>query len=356
LLQTLQLKDFRCFESVELELSGHNALFIGQNAQGKTSILESVCVLLRLQSPRASTMKEMVRFESESGGFFVGGGWENRQLKFGFGGRLKKLSVDGAVTKKAGEYLGRSGKVVWMGNGDLQLVRGRSEGRRRYLDFIASQLYPDYLSALRSYERAVRARNNLLKDQPTPWPQIDSYTALLVRHGEVLLARRQSLVDMLRPWIIDAGTHLSNSSETPGIDFAPTAAPGELEAQLEIARDADARRGLCTIGPHRDDLLLAIDERPAATFGSEGQQRTFALALKLAQARLLGEQQDAEKPILLIDDVFGELDVARRNALLSYLPEDSQKLITTTHLDWAEQDRLEGTHYDVMTGSVERTS
>lgn len=353
MLHSLQLRDFRCFGQTSLHLDGKDAVFIGQNAQGKTSILESICVLLRLQSPRAGTLREMVSFESNEG-FFIGGNWSDRQLNFGYGRRLKKLSVDGSTTRKTSDYLGRSGHVVWMGNGDLQLINGRGEGRRRYLDFIGSQIFPDYLSALRCYERATRARNNLLKNMPVPWAQVDAYTLLLVQHGEVLLRRRTELVTLLQPWVADAGSSLSRSTETASIAYQPKAVLGTLARALEESREADARRGQTIVGPHRDELALEIDGHPAGTFGSEGQQRTFALALKLAQARLLAERDDAEKPILLIDDIFGELDVTRRNALLAYLPEDSQKLITTTHLDWAEMDRIECDIYDVKAGQLSR--
>lgn len=353
LLDSLQLRDFRCFGETCLDLGGRDAVFIGRNAQGKTSILESICVLLRLQSPRANTLREMVHFDSQEG-FFVGGNWSGRQLKFGYGGRLRRLSVDGSVTRKTGEYLRLSGHVVWMGNSDLLLVSGRGEGRRRYLDFIGSQIFPDYLSALRSYERAMRARNNLLKDLPTPWAQVDAYSRLLVQHGEILLRRRSELVALLQPWVVDAGSSLSRDTETASIDYRPKAAPGTLSEALEASREADARRGQTTVGPHRDELALEIDSHPAGTFGSEGQQRTFALALKLAQARLLAERDEREKPILLIDDIFGELDPSRRNALLTYLPEDSQKLITTTHLDWAEEQRIGGPIYHVEGGILTR--
>jgi len=355
-LESLQLRDFRCFEQADLPLSGEDAIFVGQNAQGKTSILESVCVLLRLQSPRATSMREMAKFESESGGFFVGGTWAGRDLKFGFGGRLKRLSADGEVVKRPSHYLARSGRVVWMGNHDVQLVRGRGDGRRRYLDFIASQLFPEYLVALRSYERAVRARNNLLKDYPVAWDQVDAYTELLVRHGEMITSRRAELVDRLRPRVSEAGSHLSGKLERQEIAYSPSAQPDSLAAVLEESREADSRRGQTTVGPHRDELQLEVDGRSAARFGSEGQQRSFALALKLAQARLLADQDGGERPILLIDDVFGELDVARRNALLDYLPKDSQKLITTTHIDWAERDGLPGRCFEVSGGGVTEQS
>ncbi len=353
MLQSLQLRDFRCFKETALELNGEDAVFVGSNAQGKTSILESICVLLRLQSPRARTLREMVHFDSREG-FFVGGNCSGRALKFGYGGHQRRLSVDGSLTRKAGAYLRLSGHVVWMGNDDLQLIRGRGDGRRRYLDFIGAQIFPDYLSALRCYERATRARNALLKTHPVSWPQVDAYTRLLVTHGEILLQRRAELGRLLQPWIVDAGARLSRDTEAISLNYQPAALPGALADALDASRETDTRRGQTTVGPHRDELELAINGRPAGTFGSEGQQRSFALALKLAQAKLLAERDPNEKPILLIDDIFGELDLARRNALLAHLPKESQKLITTTHLDWAEQQRIAGSIHVVEAGTIRR--
>ena len=145
---------------------------------------------------------------------------------------------------------------------------------------------------------------------------------------------------------------LSGGQESPRISYRPSAVPGSLAQSLEEAREADARRGLSTVGPHRDDLSLEIGGRAAGTFGSEGQQRTLALALKLAQARLLASPDGGGSPILLIDDIFGELDLSRRNALLSYLPQESQRLITTTHLDWADEGGLDVQTFRVAGGVV----
>ena len=342
MLSSLQLNQFRCFETLRLELGEGVTLFVGDNAQGKTSILEAACVLLRLQSPRASGVGDVVRFENDAAA--VSGEFGDSELRSQYRegrGRGRSLAVDGETQRRPGDYLRASGRVVWMANDDLVLVRGGGDGRRRYLDFMASQLVPAYRPALKAYEKALRSRNSLLKRDAVPkWPEIDAYTQLLAEHGAVLTRQRRDLVAELLPLAQEAQALISGCRPSEGEDLVLEyrSAAGDnddLTAELLARRGEEARRRQTVAGPHRDDLVLTINGMPAAKFASEGQQRTLALALKLAQARLFVER-GGEPPVLLIDDVFGELDPGRRNALMGARSKASQKLITTTHLDWLE--------------------
>jgi DNA replication and repair protein RecF len=371
-LTSLRLRDFRCFEALSCPLAAEGeTLFIGDNAQGKTSILEAVCVLLRLQSPRTLSGKELARFGS--GGFGIAGTMEDgRELTHThtLAGAERRLLIDGEPARRPGEYLASSGLVVWMGNGDLELVSGGGEPRRRFLDFLGSQFFPEYRPALRAYEKALKQRNFLLKRDAVPaWPEIDAYTAVLAPHSETLLRLRASLLEKLSPHAAaahhairagDAVSVTANSdlstvppamTENLSLTFQPGGDPDHLAAQLHARRADEARRRVTLHGPHRDDFLIALDGMPAATFASEGQQRTIALALKLAQATLLHEAR-GQAPILLLDDIFGELDPGRRNALLAALPAGSQKLITTTHLHWLDAHRRPEKRYQVVKGAV----
>ncbi len=375
MLRSLQLNQFRCFESLRLEFGEGVTLLVGDNAQGKTSILEAVCVLLRLQSPRASNVGDVVSFERT--GAAVGGAYGDSELRFQYRegkGRGRTLLVDGETQRRPADYLRASGRVVWMANDDLVLVRGGGEGRRRYLDFMASQLMPNYRPALKAYEKALRTRNFLLKRDTIPkWPEIDAYTQLVVEHGALLTAQRRELVACLQPFARDAqavisargtahplpknaepGTASNGASEELTLAYQPASGTdNDLATELLNRRGEECRRRQTVAGPHRDDLELRINGMPAAKFASEGQQRTLALALKLAQARLFVEQGGAP-PVLLIDDVFGELDPGRRNALMGAWPEASQKLITTTHLDWLEDAGFVGARVlQVLAGKVE---
>ncbi|MGK0187776.1 MAG: DNA replication and repair protein RecF [Verrucomicrobiales bacterium] len=359
-VSALRVHQFRCFSSLACELADGVNLFTGDNAQGKTSILESVCVLLRLQSPRTSATADLVKFDSN--GFGIRATLGETELSHSWQAGKRKLALDGDVCRRSSDYLASSGLVVWMGNEDIQLVRGAGEGRRRYLDFIGSQLFPDYRPALLAYEKALRSRNFLLKRDASPsWRQIDAYSDVLVRHGEILIQRRAQLVEFLQPWAAEAHACVGGNKETLAIDYhcgatSPESPDAGFAESLAASQPHELRRRVTLVGPHRDDLALKVDQRSAGQYASEGQQRTVALALKLAQARLLQERRQIT-PVILVDDIFGELDPSRRNALLNYLPADAQKLITTTHLGWlddtpASSSEIIRTRFQVSAGTV----
>lgn len=332
-ISALRLQDFRCFAALSCELPGGLCAFVGQNAQGKTSILEAVCVLLRLQSPRARGRGDLVRFGAEA--FGVAGDWDAHALKVAGARQRRELWLDGVRVEKASDYLKASGLVVWMGSEDRDLVKGGGEGRRRYLDFLGAQASPSYREASRAYERALRSRNALLRGPRPDRRSLDAYGAQLVRHGESIAAYRADLIARLGPLAAAGQRAVSGSGEALELEYRPNAAPGMLASRLAESFDADLRRGATQSGPHRDDLVIRVNGRAAGSFASEGQQRTVALALKLAQFELLRSLGNC-LPVLLVDDVFGELDPGRRNALFGALPQGTQTLVTTTHLDWVD--------------------
>ncbi|RFC49592.1 MAG: DNA replication and repair protein RecF [Verrucomicrobia bacterium] len=349
-LSSLRLRDFRCYHSLNCPLTQGITVFTGDNAQGKTSLLEAVCVLLRLQSPRTTGARDLIRFSADS--FGVAGTLDNHDLRHTAGPDGRSLTIDGTTQRKPADYLAASGLVVWFGNSDRDLITDTSEIRRRYLDFLGSQLFPEYKPALRRCEAALRSRNFLLRrDASPPWRQIDAYTRILADATSVLSSLRSQLLNALAPEAAAAHAVVSSSSEILTITYLPGSEP-DLPAQLDRLRDEELRRRVTAAGPHRDDFSLAIDSRPANRFGSEGQQRTVALALKLAQAAVL-RSLSGRDPILLLDDIFGELDPSRRNALLSALPPNAQKLVTTTHLLWTDASFQPDAIWKVSNGSLE---
>ncbi|MEP6808826.1 MAG: DNA replication and repair protein RecF [Chthoniobacterales bacterium] len=331
MLTELQLRNFRCFAALRVEFGPGFNFFLGANGQGKTSILEGACVLLRLQSQRSSTLAPTVRVGETS--FAVAGKYDGHFLEFRQSAWRRKLSFDHTEQRGTAEYL-RLGRVVSLANTDIEMVRGGAEARRRFLDFLGAQIYPAYRPTLRSYERALRSRNALLKS-PQPRPrELAAYDAPLLEHGTKLSCLRAALVERLRNEAATAHTEISGLGESLCVTFAPGNAL-DFAADLERSRAQEMRLRQTVVGPHRDDLSLLVDERPAAQFASEGQQRTVALALKLAQARVFAADE-GRAPLLLIDDIFGELDPSRRNRLLTALPAASQKLVTATALQWRE--------------------
>lgn len=332
MLTGLKLRDFRCFEGLEFEAAPGAQFIVGDNAQGKTSILEAAAVLLRLASPRSAALGPLTRFGAAS--FSVQGKYGGAEMQFRYSPEGRRLVLDGEPQTGPAEYL-RVARVVYFGNGDVELVRGPGEGRRRFLDFLGAQIEPLYRSNLRAYERALRSRNRLLKAVPARRREVEAYNAPLLGAGALLGDLRRNLVAELAPWARRAQRSIrgdADAGEELTLDYHPGAG-ADFAAALEASRDDETRLRQTVIGPHRDDLLLRLGGRMAGTFGSEGQQRTLALALKLAQAGLI-ESVSRVPPLLLLDDIFGELDPFRRNALLEALPRQAQWLVTTTHLDW----------------------
>jgi DNA replication and repair protein RecF len=349
-LRTLRAVDFRCFSGLSLEIPAAGAVFTGDNAQGKTSILEAVCVLVRLHSPRTRRMPALTRIGSPAGFGIAGEAWDMERRVRWQGGL--ELAVDTEPRDGPGAYLADGGLIVWMGNEDLDLVRGPAEGHRRYLDFIGSQIEPGYRTALARYRRALKAKNLLLKDPRPREEEIRSYEEVMIAEGSMLVHARARIVELLTPRAAFAQRSVSGRDEILTLEYR--AAGGmDLRAAMEQARERERRQRQSFVGPHRDDLLLSINGLAAAEFASEGQQRTLALALKLAQGEALAAARGS-LPVYLIDDVFGELDPGRRNAVLHALPAAAQKWITTTHLSWLDDSQGLGgmARYQVREGET----
>lgn len=346
MLTELKLRNLRCFAALRVELAPGFNFFIGQNGQGKTSILEGACALVRLQSQRSSTLAPLIKIGEKS--FAIAGRCHGYELEFRYSTLRRKLSFDGVEQRNAAEYL-RIGRVVSLANTDIELVRGGSEFRRRFLDFLGSQMEASYRATLREYERALRARNALLKSPQARPRELASYDGPFLEHGAKLGESRAQIVAQLTQFAADAHREISGSTETLALQFVPGNA-ADFAADLARSSAQELRLRQTVVGPHRDDLSLEVNEMAAVQYASEGQQRTVALSLKIAQARVFAAEENAP-PLLLIDDVFGELDPARRNRLLGSLPKEAQKLVTATTLAW-QAERIEGPVFTLSEGQL----
>lgn len=350
MVRSLRLQNFRCFDGLSIELPASGGVFLGENAQGKTSILEALCVLTRLHSPRTRRMATMARIGT--GGFGIAGETWDQERRVDFSREGLALKVDGEPREGQGQYLADGGLVVWMGNEDLELVRGPGEVRRRYLDFLGAQLDPGYRRAWSRYKIALKSKSLLLKDPRPNEAEISAYEEILIEHGTELMESRARLVTALGPHAALAQADVSGKAEPLALVYQPSGG-SDLRAALQHARERERRMRQCVVGPHRDDLDLRLHGLSASEFASEGQQRTLALALKLAQGKLL-EELGGKLPIYLMDDIFGELDPGRRNALMQHLPAQAQKWITTTTLDWLTEtpDLADLARFTVAGGEV----
>lgn len=336
MLATLRLMNFRCYPALRWEIPPEGAILLGDNAQGKTSIMESMCLALTLHSPRATRMEPLVTHGNSGFGISLDTdlgtrrlAWENRKLS---------LHVDGIPCRDYSDFLAEAPPVIWLSNSDIALVNGAADERRKYLNFLGSQWHPHYRAALLAYRKALRARNMLLRNPRHTQATLQSYTKVMAIHGERLIQLRHQLLRLLQPHVAHLHMQISGKAEQVDLQYA-SSSPANLLAALENATANDEKAGHTTMGPHRDDFHLLIAGKPAAAFASEGQQRTLSTALLLAQSGLLREETGTP-PILFIDDIFGELDPKRRGALLETLPQDGQIFITTTHLSWLQDTIL----------------
>lgn len=254
-----------------------------------------------------------------------------------FASGSRQLILDSKPQSRSDDYLSVA-RITWFANSDLELVKGSGSVRRRFLDFLGVQSVPGYRKALRDYERTLRSRNALLKEG-RPRREIAAFDPPLIEAGEFLLEARRVLIEAVAPLASAACAKISGSADALALAYQP-GCKGSLAESLAASHGEEERLRQTVRGPHRDDLEISLNGLKASSFASEGQQRGIALALKIAQARHL-EALHEKPPVLLLDDIFGELDAARRNHLLASLPGDAQTIITTTFLDWAEGHPIE---------------
>ena len=330
MLTNLRLSNFRCYSTLRWNIPAEGAILLGANAQGKPSLMEALCFALTLHSPRTNRLDKLARQMGGQFGISLETDAHTRRLVWDE--RKLNLQVNGAERRDYADFLSDTLPVTWLANSDMGLVNGPAEERRRYLDFLGSQWHPVYRQALQAYRKALKSRNALLRHPRRSHAALRSYAELMAQHGEIIMQLRRQLLERLHPHISHLHRSISGGTEQVQLLYTPSSTQA-LSTALEHALEADERAGFTTVGPHRDDFVLMIAGMNAAEFASEGQQRTLAIALQMAQGAMLQEETGCA-PILLIDDIFGELDTARRRALLQLLPAESQVFITTTNLDW----------------------
>jgi DNA replication and repair protein RecF len=356
-LAHLRLRDFRNYARLDTDFSPGFHLLLGDNAQGKTNILEAVYLMATLRSFRGVGGAQMIRHGAK--GYFVGGtvvGQGERDIKIYWSARERKLALDGQPVKKLVDYFGALRTVVFCTE-DLQLVKGTARSRRRFLDLLLAQTQPGYLALLQRYMHSVRARNALLKARVTDEAALESFSAELVKLGNDIIRARRELVPKFSPLARLAYRRISNDAEELRIEYLPSV-KNDFAVELAQARAREKTFRATLVGPHRDDLQLLLHEKSAAQFGSEGQKRTLAIALKMAQAEFL-TCIHGSPPVLLIDDVMGELDVKRRSGLLPLLARSreasGQVFMTCTDENWPSELGKDLQRWTVKQGTLQRS-
>lgn len=328
-LRRISCRDFRNFERMDLDLPEAGLAIIGENGQGKTNLLESIFYMQVLRSARGARDQDLVRFGAK--GFHIAAGFSfddeagKSELSVGFetAGRRKKVTLDGGVVSRMSDAFGSLPSVMFSPR-DIQLIAGAPSERRRFLDLVLALTSRRYLSALQHYRAALVRRNAALRDaarsgdegSPAVWePSLAEHGATLVCERAAWVRNRADEFSQLSAAIGESGeSRMSYASPIARSDDPQTA----LAEALARQRKHDIRRGMTHSGPHRDDLALMLDGRELRLFGSAGQQRTAAIALRMLEGATLRAARGVA-PVMLLDDPFAELDVRRSARILELL-------------------------------------
>jgi DNA replication and repair protein RecF len=327
---SLSLKDFRNFERLEMDFPAGGLVVTGENGQGKTNLLESAYYLSLLRSVRGARDMDVVRFGAA--GFFIEAAMcvpDARALSVGFerAGRRKRVRRDGAVVDRLSDALGAL-PVVMFSPSDVELVSGAPSARRRFLDIMLALSSRGYLHALQLYRAALDRRNAALRDAAKSGAHgrttaVEVWEPPLAEHGAALMRVRRSWIAQVTSRFAERCASIGERGVIhlkyqAGVDANAESLEVALADALAAKRASDVRYGLTQTGPHRDDLIMLLDGRELRTFGSAGQQRTAAIALRTLEAETLRDARGAA-PVFLLDDPFAELDLRRATRVLALL-------------------------------------
>lgn len=346
-IDRLWLADFRNYSELSLEFAPGLTAVVGANGEGKSNLLEALGYLATLESFRGAPREALVRVGSPQATVRAEGDADGRRVlieaEITTGRGRDRVLVNRQPLRRARDLLGVI-RVTVFAPDDLELVKGGPAARRRYLDDLLVALHPKYDALRADVDRALRQRNTLLKqcnrrlDEAAGFT-LDVWDAKLAEHGEALATAREDTAAQLVDVVSEAYDQVADSSAAVGLRYERTWSGALLEALQESRKD-DLRRGVTLVGPHRDDLALSLAGLPARTHASQGEQRSLALALRLGSHHLVG-QVTGSFPLLLLDDVFSELDPARSAALLRHLPAGQSLLTTASALpEEAKPDRV----------------
>lgn len=360
ILKSIELKNFRNYEDLNLKFdSGTNILF-GDNAQGKTNILEAAYVSGTTKSHKGSRDKDMIRFGEDEAHIrtLVEKQGKEYQLDIHLKkNRSKGIAINKVPIKKAGELFGIL-NMVFFSPEDLNIIKNGPSERRRFLDSEICQLDKIYLSDLTKYNKILMQRNRLLKDmmfQQELSETLPVWDMQLVEYGKRLIRRRRQFIEELSGIVTGIHKNISGDKEELILKYEPNIDAEFLEDELNRVREKDKKYAQTSVGPHRDDISFFIHGVDIRKFGSQGQQRTSALSLKLSEIELV-RQTIHDTPVLLLDDVLSELDSNRQNYLLNSI-HDIQTMITCTGLDEFVRNRFQiDKVFHVIDGHVSETT
>lgn len=370
-LKEIQLKNYRNYENANVQFSEGINIFIGENAQGKTSLMEAIYVLAMARSHRTANDKELICWNNDFAR--VEGRVQKKNstfpLELSVSKMGKKAKFNHLEQSKLSAYIGNLNVIIFAPE-DLSLVKGSPSVRRKFLDMEIGQMSPIYLHHLVQYQHLLKQRNHYLKQLISKKAKdltfLEVLTEQLAAHGSAILSERHLFIKQLESWAQPIHAQISKQKEELEINYQCSFKITDLKNKEQIYKDMMAAfengkkreldQGTTLYGPHRDDLTFSVNEKSVQTFGSQGQQRTTALSLKLAEIDLMKEIT-GEYPLLLLDDVLSELDDERQTHLLEAIQDKVQTFLTTTSLDGVKKEILNAPKiFRIENGHVEMES
>lgn len=336
IIKSIDLKNFRNYEIEHIEFDDNTNIFYGDNAQGKTNVLEAIFISGTTKSHKGSKDLEVINFKCDEA--HIKTIVERKGIDYRIDMHIKRnkskgIAINGIPVKKALDLYGIV-NIIFFSPEDLNIIKNGPSGRRKFMDMELCQLNKIYAVNLVNYNKSIEQRNKLLKDisfMPDLKDTLDIWDRQIVNFGSEIIAARRNFIEKVNRIIAPIHYKLSGGREELTIQYEPSVTENDFMDDLCRYRDRDIRMKMTEIGPHRDDVIFMINGIDIRKYGSQGQQRTTALSLKLAEIDLVKEIT-GDKPILLLDDVLSELDGNRQNYLLNSI-NDVQTIITCTGLD-----------------------
>lgn len=336
IIESIELKNYRNYERLNLQFDENTNIFYGDNAQGKTNLLEAVYVSGTTKSHKGSKDREIIRFGETEAHIcvYVHKNESNYKIDLHLKkNKAKGIAINGIPIKKASDLFGIV-NMVFFSPEDLNMIKNGPSERRRFLNVELSQLDKVYLYHLMNYNRVIHQRNMLLKDafyREDLKDTLSVWDEQLVNFGIPIIERRNHFVNQLNEIVFDIHYQLTGKREKMKVVYEANISPEQFKNQIELSKEKDLKLKTTSVGPHRDDLNFLVEGVDIRKYGSQGQQRTAALSLKLAEIELV-KRTIHDTPILLLDDVLSELDSNRQTYLLDQI-HDIQTLISCTGLD-----------------------
>lgn len=356
IIKSIHLNNYRNYKDMEIHFDDGINILYGKNAQGKTNILESAYLCATTKSHKGSKDKEMIRFGCEES--HIRTIVEKKQKTFQIDMHLKKSGAKGVAInkmpiKRAVDLFGII-NIVFFSPEDLNIIKNGPAERRRFIDAELCQIDKVYLSDLTNYNKVLNQRNHLLKEmnyRPDLKETLPIWEEKLIEFGKKIIQRRTLFINDLNEIICGIHKNITGSKEHIVMRYEPSVTDNDFEKQLNVAKEKDYRFCSTSVGPHRDDMIFEVDGIDIRKFGSQGQQRTAALSLKLSEIEFV-KKTIHDNPILLLDDVLSELDSDRQNYLLNSIS-DIQTIITCTGLDEFVKNRFKVDKvFEVVEGEV----